>query len=133
MWTLHHANEKLEIAVNGRFTLNSVGMIHRLATLDLGITLLPAAVVVEDVVNGRLQPILPDWHGIPVLVLCLDRNPTVYRVSARTLGYKCLKCCASILLSSAIKRLPIANAKFTGTALPVRHVFRARGFGLAHR
>lgn len=74
VWTLHNANETLEIVVNGRFTLNSVGMIHRLATLDLGITLLPAAVVAEDVTNGRLQPILPDWHGTPVPVYALTET-----------------------------------------------------------
>jgi len=64
-WTLHNADESVEVAVGGRFQLNSVGLIRRLATLDLGITVLPEEIVAEDVAQGRLRRILPAWEGPP--------------------------------------------------------------------
>ena len=38
-WTLHHAAETVEVAVGGQFRLNSIGMMQRLAALDLGIAM----------------------------------------------------------------------------------------------
>lgn len=74
VWTLHHAHETVNIAVSGRFALNSVGMMRRLATLDLGIVLLPAAVVAEDLANGALRSVLPEWQGTPVPVYALTET-----------------------------------------------------------
>ncbi len=62
-WTLHSSDDSVEVVVGGRFQLNSVGLIRRLAMLDLGITILPEEIVVEDVAQGRLCRILPDWEG----------------------------------------------------------------------
>ncbi|MFZ2854908.1 MAG: LysR family transcriptional regulator [Rhodocyclaceae bacterium] len=63
VWVLRKSDESIEIAVGGRFQLNSVGLIRRLATLDQGIALLPAEIVAEDVAHGRLRRILADWEG----------------------------------------------------------------------
>lgn len=63
VWPLHKGDETLEIAVGGRFQLNSVGLIRRLATLDQGIAVLPAEIVADDVAHGRLRQVLPDWEG----------------------------------------------------------------------
>lgn len=63
VWALHQAKESVEVAVGGRFQLNSVGLIRRLATLEQGIALLPAEIVAEDVAQGRLRRVLPDWEG----------------------------------------------------------------------
>ena len=49
--------------VGGRFLVNSVGMFRRLATLDMGIVLLPVEIVAEDVAAGRLLRVLPEWEG----------------------------------------------------------------------
>lgn len=75
VWLLHKADESMEIAVSGRFQLNSVGLIRRLASLDLGIALLPEKIVTEDVAQGRLRRILPDWEGpqIPVYAMTETR------------------------------------------------------------
>lgn len=75
LWLLHKADESIEIAVGGRFQLNSVGLIQRLATLDQGIAVLPAKIVAEDVAQGRLHQILPDWAGpaIPVYAMIETR------------------------------------------------------------
>lgn len=43
VWTLHDGKRSTTISVSGRFMLNSVGMIRRLATLDMGIMLMPEA------------------------------------------------------------------------------------------
>ncbi|RZT10149.1 DNA-binding transcriptional regulator, LysR family [Duganella sp. CF402] len=62
-WTLHRDAETIEVEVAGRFLVNSVGMFRRLATLDLGIIMLPEEVAAEELAAGRLQRVLPDWRG----------------------------------------------------------------------
>lgn len=62
-WALHREAETIEVDVTGRFMVNSVGMFRRLATLDLGVIMLPEEVVAEDLATGRLQLVLPEWHG----------------------------------------------------------------------
>lgn len=62
-WLLRKDDESIEVSVGGRFQLNSVGLIRRLATLDQGIALIPAEIVAEDVIQGRLRRVLPDWEG----------------------------------------------------------------------
>lgn len=75
VWLLHNTTEKIEVTVSGRFQLNSVGLIRRLATLDQGIAVLPAEIVAEDVASGRLRRILPDWQApsIPVYAMTETR------------------------------------------------------------
>lgn len=74
IWTLHNAEESVEVAVGGRFQLNSVGLIRRLASLDLGISVLPEEIVAEDVAQGRLRRILPDWEGPPTPVYAMTET-----------------------------------------------------------
>ena len=62
------------MAVGGRFQLNSVGLIRRLASLDLGIAVLPEQIVAEDVALGRLRRILPDWEGSPTPVYAITET-----------------------------------------------------------
>lgn len=62
-WTLHKAKKSVDVAVGGRFQLNSVGLIRRLASFDLGIAVLPEEIVTDDVAHGRLRRVLPDWEG----------------------------------------------------------------------
>ncbi|WP_233888485.1 LysR family transcriptional regulator [Paraburkholderia flagellata] len=73
-WTLHDAKRTSTVAVGGRFTLNSVGMIRRLATLDLGIVLLPQEIVADEVASGTLRRILPQWHGTPTTVYAITET-----------------------------------------------------------
>jgi len=63
IWTLRKVDESIEVAVGGRFQMNSVGLIRRLSTLDMGIAILPEEIVAEDVARGRLRRIIPDWEG----------------------------------------------------------------------
>lgn len=73
-WTLHSADQSVEVAVGGRFQANSIGLIRRLASLDLGIAVLPEEIVAEDVAQGRLRRILPDWAGPPTPVYAMTET-----------------------------------------------------------
>lgn len=73
-WTLTSERGSEEVSVGGRFELNSVGMIRRLASLDLGIALLPDGIAAQDVAQGALRPVLPAWQGAPVSVYALTET-----------------------------------------------------------
>lgn len=73
-WTLHHGAETIEVSVGGRFRPNSVGMIRRLATLDLGIAMLVEEIAAEDLAEGRLRRVLPQWQGSPIPVYAITET-----------------------------------------------------------
>ncbi len=73
-WTLHQGDQTVEVAVAGRFQVNSVGMFRRLAALDQGVILLPREVAAEDLAAGRLRRILPRWQASPTLVHALTET-----------------------------------------------------------
>lgn len=73
-WTLHRGTETVDVGVNGRFTLNSVGMISALAANHQGIGLLPEKIVAEDLASGRLQRILSDWQGSAVSIYAVTET-----------------------------------------------------------
>jgi DNA-binding transcriptional LysR family regulator len=73
-WTLHRGKETAEVDVGGRFMVNSVGMLKRLATLDLGVVLLPVEIAAEDVAAGRLRRVLSDWEAQPTPVYALTET-----------------------------------------------------------
>jgi DNA-binding transcriptional LysR family regulator len=73
-WRLHSAGEVVDVDVGGRFQVNSVGMFRRLATLDLGVIMLPGEIVADDVAAGRLRQILTGWQGNPTPVYALTET-----------------------------------------------------------
>jgi DNA-binding transcriptional LysR family regulator len=73
-WMLEKGKKSVEVAVGGRFTLNSVGMIRRLATLDQGIALLAQEIVVDDLTEGRLRRVLPQWQASPISVYAITET-----------------------------------------------------------
>lgn len=73
-WTLNKGDETARVSVSGRFSLNSVGMIRRLATLDMGIILIPEEIVADDVSSGKLRRILPGWYGAPLPVYAITET-----------------------------------------------------------
>ena len=73
-WTLHNGEQTATLAAHGRFVLNSVGMRRRLATLDMGIILTPEEIVADDLANGRLRRLLPEWQGAPVPVYAITET-----------------------------------------------------------
>jgi DNA-binding transcriptional LysR family regulator len=74
-WTLHSEKDTAEVAVGGRFLLNSVGMIRRLSTLDLGIAVLAEEIAADDVASGRLRRVMTEWQAsaIPVYAITETR------------------------------------------------------------
>lgn len=73
-WTLHDGVNTTTVFIGSRFTLNSVGMICRLATLDMGIIMMLEKIVADDLTSGRLRRVLPQWHGTPVSVYAVTET-----------------------------------------------------------
>lgn len=73
-WTLHRGEEVVQVPINSRYTLNSIDMLRRLATLDQGIILISPAIVADDLAAGRLRPILPGWQGKPISVYAVTET-----------------------------------------------------------
>jgi DNA-binding transcriptional LysR family regulator len=73
-WTLHRGAEVVRVPVGSRYSLNSVGMLRRLATLDQGIILIAPAIVADDLEAGRLRRILPAWQGKPISVYAVTET-----------------------------------------------------------
>lgn len=67
-WGLHRGAQSVEVTVGGRFRLNSFGMIRRMAVLDSGIAMLAEAIVADDLKDGRLRRVLPQWQATPISV-----------------------------------------------------------------
>lgn len=73
-WAIHNKAESVEVSVKGRFQVNSIGMIRKLTSLGLGIALMPSEIVAEDVLDGRLERIMPDWEGQPTPVYAMTET-----------------------------------------------------------
>jgi DNA-binding transcriptional LysR family regulator len=93
VWTLHSGAETVEIAVGGRFLLNSIGMIRRLATLDLGIAMLAEEIVAEDLANRTLRRVLPQWQATPIPVYAVTETRLLPAKTQRFIAFlrDCLK------------------------------------------
>ncbi|WP_426336036.1 LysR substrate-binding domain-containing protein [Pseudoduganella sp. R-31] len=87
IWTLLRDGQSESVAVAGRFAVNNVGMFRRLAALDMGVILLPEEVVADDLAAGRLQRILPQWHGKPTPVYALTETRLVPAKTARFIEF----------------------------------------------
>nr|WP_283099764.1 LysR family transcriptional regulator [Pseudomonas sp. MWU12-2037] len=73
-WTLHDGVQTLSVAVGGRFMVNSVGMLRRLATLDQGIVLMNEEIIADELRNGQLCRVMPEWQGKPVTVYAVTET-----------------------------------------------------------
>jgi len=73
-WKLHHLDETVEVAVGGRFRLNGIGMMRHLATLDLGVVMLAEEIVADELAEGRLRRVLPQWQGTPTAVYAITET-----------------------------------------------------------
>ncbi len=73
-WTLSAEDRQVDVMVGGRFSVNSIGMFKSLAVLDQGIVQLPTAVVADELVSGRLLPVLPAWRTAPRPVYALTET-----------------------------------------------------------
>lgn len=76
-WKLvnRRTEEAATVAVTGNFMANNIGLLRRLATQGVGIAALARDMVRDDVDEGRLIPVLPEWRppAIPVYALTETR------------------------------------------------------------
>ena len=73
-WILQSGQTSINLTVNGKFLINSIGMIRRLATLDMGIILVEKEIVLEELTRGKLLRILPEWQGESKTVYALTET-----------------------------------------------------------
>ncbi|MFV3308447.1 LysR family transcriptional regulator [Pseudomonas sp. NY15181] len=73
-WTLQDGTRTESVAVGGRYSLNSVGMARRLAALDQGIVLMVEEIVADELQQGRLVRIMPEWQGAPIPVYAVTET-----------------------------------------------------------
>jgi DNA-binding transcriptional LysR family regulator len=64
----HERNEKVQVAVSGRFTADDFEVPRSLAALDGGITFLLTFLCAEYEKEQKLIRVLPRWHGDAVTV-----------------------------------------------------------------
>jgi DNA-binding transcriptional LysR family regulator len=82
MWRLRRGSEVKEVRVDARVSVPDPTINHQLALAGTGVALLAQSVVREDVEQGRLVRILPDWEPDPVELHALyssrlDSSPKV--------------------------------------------------------
>lgn len=73
-WELNDGVRTISVAVGGRFMVNSVGLIRRLAALDQGIVLMPEEIVANELGNGQLCRVMPQWKGAPMTVYAVTET-----------------------------------------------------------
>src|SRR5690606_38177809 len=73
-WTLLDGQQTATAQAGGRFSLNNIGMIRSLASLGMGIVLLPEEVVADELASGKLRQIMPQWHGTPLPVYAMTET-----------------------------------------------------------
>ncbi|MFY0475250.1 LysR family transcriptional regulator [Achromobacter marplatensis] len=74
MWSLHHREEVVHVAVDGRFRLNSMGMIQKMITQGLGIGVLADEIAAPEVAEGRLKRVLPAWSSATIPVYAMTET-----------------------------------------------------------
>lgn len=74
LWHLHSGEEKISIKVSGRFHMNSIGMMRRLATMGMGVAMLPEPIVEDDVKRHELLRILPSYEADAVTMYALTET-----------------------------------------------------------
>lgn len=73
-WKLQRGDQVESVNVGGRFTINSVSMIRRMATLGAGVALVPALIVDAEVKQGALVPVLSEWKGTPITIYAMTET-----------------------------------------------------------
>jgi len=73
-WVLRRSGKTRGVDVAGRFQVNSVGMLRRLALQAQGIAVLADALVADDVAQGRLERVLPGWHASAVMACAMTET-----------------------------------------------------------
>ncbi len=73
-WRLKNGNMTIEAEVKARFILNSNSMIRGLVALGQGIAMLPEQLAADQLANGQLVRVLPEWYGAPISVYAITET-----------------------------------------------------------
>ncbi|WP_162826833.1 LysR family transcriptional regulator [Pseudolabrys taiwanensis] len=80
IWRFEGTGGPVSVKVRGAFLSNSAAALARAAEAGLGITLIPAYAVREQIAEGTLQTVLPDFHVPPRPLLAVyPRTPAIPR------------------------------------------------------
>ncbi|MGU7778627.1 LysR family transcriptional regulator [Burkholderia sp. PU8-34] len=84
IWRLDGPDGQVEVAVRGRFHANSIQAQLGAARSGLGVALLPSAMIADDISNGHLTAVLPEYglHRVGVYLVYLNRRQLPRAVSA---------------------------------------------------
>lgn len=74
LWELLREKESVKVPVQGRFLMNSMGMIKKFTVMNMGIGLLSAGLVREEVSEGVLVKVLPEWQASAVSVYAVSET-----------------------------------------------------------
>lgn len=92
LWRLSSKNEETDVRVNGPLSVNTIRAQYKAALAGLGIALLPAALVNDEIDTGRLQRVLPDYHrdggGIYLIYAASPLRPAAVSVFLEYLTHK---------------------------------------------
>lgn len=73
-WRLSNGINHAEVEIGGRFKLNSNSMIRGLAVLGQGVALIPRQIVSDQLVDGSLVRLLPEWEGASIPVYAITET-----------------------------------------------------------
>jgi DNA-binding transcriptional LysR family regulator len=66
MWRLSNGSRTSELTIGGPMRANSGGIVHEAMLRGLGVGLVPAFLIFDDIREGRLVPVLPEWRGAAI-------------------------------------------------------------------
>lgn len=73
-WTLRREEKTTQVVVHGRFSANAPGMLRALAIQGHGVAMLADELVREDVAEGRLVRVLPEWAATSIPVFAITET-----------------------------------------------------------
>ncbi|AQP34799.1 LysR family transcriptional regulator [Vibrio anguillarum] len=81
-WVLSREGETQSVVVQGNPACNDGDVVHRLAVKGKGIANKSLMDISQDIIDGRLVRILPQWESgpVPIYIVCADRRlitPTI--------------------------------------------------------
>ena len=65
-WTLIGADASVSVDVDGPLCANNGDLLHEAALGGMGICTLPEFIIGDDIRNGRLEAVLPQWRALPL-------------------------------------------------------------------
>lgn len=73
-WSLYDGEQRLDVAVRGRFALNNISMVCHLVTAGMGIGVVADYLAQGSVQAGRLVKLLLPWSAAPTPVMAVTAN-----------------------------------------------------------